>query len=99
MATHPYEGPSEQDVLQFSLKQRLQEAEAAKALLAQRQEEADKEEKLRKENAERTKVRLLTARRKCSIDKTCPGFGYDANQPSMCRECGYSIAYHTEVEE
>jgi len=98
VATHPYSGPSEQEALRLRAEQRLQEAESEKALLAQRQEEAEQQERLRQENAEQEKVMFLTTRRKCSIDKTCPGFVYDATQPSMCRECGYSIAYHTEVE-
>lgn len=98
VATHPYSGPSEQEALHLSAKQRLREAETKKALLAQRQEDAEKQERLRKENEEQSKVRFLTSRRKCSLDKTCQGFAYDVTQPSMCRECGYSIAYHTEVE-
>lgn len=98
VATHPYSGPSEQEALYLSAKQRLREAETKKALLAQRQEDAEKQERLRKENEEQSKVRFLTSRRKCRIDETCPGFVYDPAQPSMCRECGYSIVYHTEVE-
>ena len=33
------------------------------------------------------------------MDCTCPGFTYDANIPSICREYGFSVVYHTIVVE
>jgi hypothetical protein len=53
--------------------------------------------RLREEEIERKKIRYLTSKRLCTMDPRCPGFTYESNQPSVCRECGFSVVYHTIV--
>jgi hypothetical protein len=53
--------------------------------------------RLREEEIERRKIRYLTSKRLCTMNPRCPGFTYESNQPSVCRECGFSVVYHTIV--
>ena len=66
---------------------------------AQAQAEADERERIEEVEAENQKIQYLTSRRLCAMDRKCPGFTYETNQPSMCRECGFSVVYHTIVAE
>lgn len=97
VATHPYEGPSEQEMIKLletkRRKEQEEKEEEAKALRAQEEEE----NRLREADAERKKIRYLTSKRLCTMDSTCPGFTYDSGTPSVCRECGYSVTFHTIV--
>ena len=53
--------------------------------------------RLQEVEAEKKKIRYLTSKRLCTMDPKCPGFTYETTQPSLCRECGFSVAYHTIV--
>ena len=46
---------------------------------------------------EKKKIEYLTSKRLCTMDPNCPGFTYEPNQPSICRECGFSVTFHTVV--
>lgn len=61
------------------------------------QTEKNELKRLGQEDAEMKKIEFLTSRRLCTHDDNCPGFTYDTNQPSICRECGFSVVYHTIV--
>eukprot|EP00804_Cyclotella_cryptica_P000759 CCRYP_001016-RA/>CCRYP_001016-RA protein AED:0.33 eAED:0.24 QI:0/0/0/1/1/1/3/0/665 len=97
VATTAYDGPSEEEALEILAMQRVKEAE-------ERKRQADisrtKEEEMRlqrEQELERQKIRYLTSKRLCTMDPKCPGFTYEVNRPSCCRECGFSVAYHTIV--
>jgi hypothetical protein len=57
----------------------------------------DELRQMREQEEEETRIRYLTSRRLCTVDPKCPGFTYEPNQPSICRECGFSVSYHTIV--
>ena len=57
----------------------------------------EERKRLEEEVVERNKIKFLTSCRLCTMDPKCPGFTYEPNQPSICRECGYSVVYHTIV--
>jgi len=61
------------------------------------QMEKDELKRLGQEETEMKKIEFLTSRRLCTMDGDCSGFTYDSNQPSICRECGFSVVYHTIV--
>mmetsp|Transcript_10441 Transcript_10441/g.15824 ORF Transcript_10441/g.15824 Transcript_10441/m.15824 type:complete len:99 (+) Transcript_10441:2103-2399(+) len=69
--------------------------EEARLLLAREEEE----KRQREADAEKKKIRYLTSKRLCTMDSTCPGFTYESSTPSVCRECGYSVAFHTIVAD
>ena len=99
VATHAYEGPSEQEMiklLETKRRKELEEKEEEARLLRVQQEE---ETRRRKADAEKKKIRYLTSKRLCTMDSTCPGFTYESSTPSVCRECGYSVAFHTIVAD
>lgn len=97
VVTYPYNGPSEDEALQIAEEQRIRELEERKIqelLQCARKEELKQQ---REAEAEKEKIRFLTSRRLCSMDPNCPGFTYETTQPSMCRECGFSVVYHTII--
>lgn len=57
----------------------------------------DELRRLREEEMEKKKIRYLTSKRLCTMSTDCPGFTYESSQPSICRECGFSVVYHTIV--
>ena len=99
IVTDAYEGPSEQEMIELLESKRLkeQEEQEERARLLRVQEEEDNMR--RKEAEEFEKVRYLTSKRLCTMDSNCPGFTYESNTPSVCRECGYSVAFHTIVTD
>lgn len=99
VATHPYEGPSEQEMiklLETKHRKEQEEKEEEARLLQVQEEEAARQ---REAEAEKEKIRYLTSKRLCTMDSTCPGFTYESSTPSICRECGYSVAFHTIVAD
>lgn len=97
VATHPYEGPSEQEMiklLETKRRKEQEEKEEEARVLRAREEEENRQ---READAEKEKIRYLTSKRLCTMDSTCPGFTYESSTPSVCRECGYSVAFHTIV--
>jgi alpha-tubulin suppressor-like RCC1 family protein len=97
VATYPYDGPSEAEELKLSDERRIRdEEESARKELSIKAVEDDIK-RCKEIEAERMKIEYLTSKRLCSMDCACPGFTYDANQPSICRECGFSVVYHTIV--
>lgn len=97
VATHAYDGPSEEEALKIlERRRRRDEAERQRqeAIVRAKEEEL---RLLREEEKERKKIRYLTSKRLCSMDPRCPGFTYESGQPSICRECGFSVVYHTIV--
>jgi len=98
-ATHPYDGPSEQEMIKLleSKHRKEQEEKEEEARLLRVQEE--EETRQREAEAEKKKIRYLTSKRLCTMDSSCPGFTYESSTPSVCRECGFSVAFHTIVAD
>ena len=99
VATHPYDGPSEEEMiklLEVKHRKEQEEKEEEARLLQAQQEEATRQ---REAEEEKEKIRYLTSKRLCTMDSTCPGFTYASSTPSICRECGHSVAFHTIVAE
>ena len=96
MATHPYEGPSEAEAIQLAEEKRRMEEEEEKQRIVIAQKEKEEFEHQQQVEAEKEKVMYLTSKRLCTMDSNCPGFTL-GNQPSICRECGFSDVYHTIV--
>ena len=96
MATHPYEGPSEAEAIQLAEEKRRMEEEEEKQRIAIAQKEKEEFEHQQQVEAEKEKVMYLTSKRLCTMDSNCPGFTL-SNQPSICRECGFSDVCHTIV--
>ena len=44
-------------------------------------------------------LQFLTGKRLCTLDPNCPGFQVHALKPNICKECGFSSAYHTIIVE
>jgi len=99
VATHPYDGPSEEEALQLAEEQRSREFEEEKRQESLRQAKEEETKRQREAMAEKEKIQYLTSRRLCTLDPKCPGFTYETTQPSVCRECGFSVVYHTIVAE
>lgn len=99
VSTHPYIGLTEAETLKLAEEKRVREEEEKERQVALEQTEKDELKRLGKEEAETKKIEFLTSRRLCTFDSSCPGFTYDTNQPSICRECGFSVVYHTIVVE
>lgn len=99
VATHPYDGPSEEEALRLTREQRLREMEEEKRRNVERQAREEELKRLQDIEAEKNKIRYLTSKRLCTMDPKCPGFTYEPNQPSICRECGFSVVYHTIVAD
>ena len=97
VATHPYDGPAEAEALKLADERRIRVEEEKKRLELSIKAEEDDIKRCEEIEAERTKIKYLTSKRLCSMDSTCPGFTYDGNLPSICRECGFSVVYHTIV--
>lgn len=97
VSTHPYIGLTEAETLQLAEEKRVQEEEEEEQRQVLAQTEKYELKRLGKEDAEMKKIEFLTSRRLCSLNDKCPGFTYDTNQPSICRECGFSVVYHTIV--
>lgn len=97
VATHPYEGPSEQEMIKLLETKRRKEQEEKEEEARVLREREEEENRQREADAEKKKIRYLTSKRLCTMDSTCPGFTYESSTPSVCRECGYSVAFHTIV--
>ena len=97
VSTHPYNGPTEAETLQLAEEKRVKEEEGKERQAVLAQTERDELKRLGIEEAEMKKIEFLTSRRLCTMDDNCSGFTYDTNQPSICRECGFSVVYHTIV--
>jgi len=99
VATHPYNGPSEEEANQLAREQQLRELEEEKRKQKLIQAREAELKWLQEIEAEKKKIQYLTSKRLCTMDPKCPGFTYEANQPSICRECGFSVVYHTIVAD
>ena len=99
VATHPYDGPTEAEAIRLADERKIIVEEENKRLELLIKVEDDDMKRREVIEAERTKIKYLTSKRLCSMDCTCPGFTYDANLPSICRDCGFSVVYHTIVVE
>ena len=97
VSTHPYNGPTEAETLKLAEEKRVQEEEKKERQMVSSQMEKDELKRQGQEEAEMKKIEFLTSRRLCTMDSNCTGFTYDTNQPSICRECGFSVVYHTIV--
>jgi hypothetical protein len=97
VATYPYHGPSEEEALQILEMRRQREAAERNRQEAILRAKEDELRRLRQEEIERKKIKYLTSKRLCTMDPKCPGFTYESSQPSICRECGFSVVYHTIV--
>ena len=97
VSTHPYNGLTEAETIKLAEEKRVKEEEEKERQEALAQTEKNELKRLGQEEAEMKKIEFLTSRRLCSLDDKCPGFTYDTNQPSICRECGFSVVYHTIV--
>ncbi|KAL7546829.1 hypothetical protein ACHAWF_010163 [Thalassiosira exigua] len=97
VATSAYDGPSEKEALAMAEEKRRRDEEEQMRQEELRRAREEELRQLREIEAEREKVRYLTSRRLCTMDPECPGFAYETNQPSICRECGFSVVYHTVV--
>ena len=98
VATHPYKGPSEVEALKLADEERIREEEEEKKRQTMAQEEEEELKHRELIESERNKIQYLTSKRLCSMDPKCPGFTYETTQPSLCRECGFSVVYHTIVD-
>lgn len=97
VATYPYDGPSEEEALEIlEIHRKRDEAERTRQKALQQAKE-DELRRLQEEELERKKIQYLTSKRLCTMDPKCPGFTYESSQPSICRECGFSVVYHTIV--
>ena len=99
VSTQTYTGPTEEEALKLAEERKIKEMEEEKrqkAILRAKEEEL---KRLQEIEAEKEKIQYLTSKRLCTMDPKCPGFTYETNQPSICRECGYSVVYHTVVAE
>ncbi|KAL9185640.1 hypothetical protein ACHAXT_003417 [Thalassiosira profunda] len=99
IATHPYTGPTEEEANKLAEERRMHDEADRTKRAAQAQAEADERKRIEEVEAEKRKIEYLTSRRLCTMDRKCPGFTYETNQPSICRECGFSVVYHTIVAE
>ena len=90
---------SEEEALQLAEEQRIRELEEEKIQESLRRSREEELKRRQEAEAEKEKIRFLTSRRLCTMDPNCPGFTYEATQPSMCRECGFSVVYHTIVAD
>ena len=97
VSTHPYNGLTEVETLKLAEEKRVKEEEEKDRQGALAQTKKNELKRLGQEEAEMKKIEFLTSRRLCTYDDKCPGFTYDTNQPSICRECGFSVVYHTIV--
>jgi hypothetical protein len=97
VATSPYDGPTEEEALRVLEMHRQRDEAERKHREAVRLAKEEELMRLREEEMERKKIRYLTSKRLCTMDPRCPGFTYESNQPSVCRECGFSVVYHTIV--
>jgi alpha-tubulin suppressor-like RCC1 family protein len=99
VTTHPFDGPSEEEMiklLETKHRKEQEEKEEQEILLKAQEQEATKQWKI---EAEKKKIRYLTSKRLCTMEPNCPGFTYESTKPSICRECGYSVAFHTIVAD
>ncbi len=95
--TYPYDGPTEAESLKLAEEHRQREEEESKRLQALLEAEDAETKRRQEEDAEKKKIQYLTSKRLCTMDPTCPGFAYEPNQPSICRECGFSVQFHTKI--
>ena len=99
VAMHPYDGPTEAKALKLADERRIIVEEENKLLELSIKAEEDDIYRHEEIEAEKAKIKNLTSKLLCSMDCSCPGFTYDANLPSICRECGLSVVYHTVAIE
>ena len=97
MSTHPYNGPTEEEALKLAKLKRLREEDENRRLAASARAREEEMKRIAEIEAENQKIKYLTSKRLCTMDPKCPGFTYETNQPSICRECGFSVVYHTIV--
>ncbi|KAL7526361.1 hypothetical protein ACHAXR_001450, partial [Thalassiosira sp. AJA248-18] len=97
VATHPYNGPTEEEALKLAEEKRVKQAEEGERQKELMRAKEDELKRLEEIETEKKKIQFLTSKRLCTMDPKCPGFTYETNQPSMCRECGFSVVYHTIV--
>lgn len=83
-------------LLETKHRKEQEEKEEQEILLKAQEQEATKQWKI---EAEKKKIRYLTSKRLCTMEPNCPGFTYESTKPSICRECGYSVAFHTIVAD
>jgi alpha-tubulin suppressor-like RCC1 family protein len=99
VATYPYEGPSEEVAKKLTEEHALRLEEQR---LAEEEEERRKRKELRrlaKDKRKEDELQFLTGKRLCTLDPNCPGFQVHALKPNICKECGFSSAYHTIIVE
>ncbi|GMI03818.1 hypothetical protein TrLO_g11018 [Triparma laevis f. longispina] len=99
VATYPYEGPSEEVAKKLTEEHKLRQEEQK----LKEEEEARRRRKdlrrLAKQKQKDDEMQFLTGKRLCSLDPNCPGFQVHALKPNICKECGFSSAYHTIIVE
>ncbi|KAL7448844.1 hypothetical protein ACHAWC_000971, partial [Mediolabrus comicus] len=88
VATHPYTGPSEKEMLELAEMKRRKELEEKEEQARIQREQEEEEKRQREIQEEKEKIYYLTSKRLCTLDESCPGFTYDSNKPSICKECG-----------
>ena len=99
VATYPYEGPSEEVAQKLMEEQKIRQEEER---LREEEEERRRKKELRRQAKDKAKddeLQFLTGKRLCSLDPNCPGFQVHALKPNICKECGFSSAYHTIIVE
>lgn len=99
VATYPYEGPSEEVAKKLTEEHTLRLEEQR---LQEEEEERRKRKDLRRQAKNKKKedeLQFLTGKRLCTLDPNCPGFQVHALKPNICKECGFSSAYHTIIVE
>eukprot|EP00984_Skeletonema_dohrnii_P016642 scaffold7443_cov82-Skeletonema_dohrnii-CCMP3373.AAC.4 len=99
VATQPYEGPSEQEMIKLLESKRRKEQEEKEEVARLLRVQEEEQTRQRAADAEKKKIRYLTSKRLCTMDSSCPGFTYESSTPSVCRECGFSVAFHTIVAD
>lgn len=99
VATHPYTGPSEKEILVLAEMKRRKELEEKEEQARIQREQEEEEKRQREIQEEKEKIYYLTSKRLCTLDESCPGFTYDSSKPSICKECGYSVSFHTIVAD
>ena len=99
VVTHPYDGPTEAEALKLADERIIIVKEENKRLELSIKAEEDDIYRHEEIEAEKTKIKNLTSKLLCLMDCSCPGFTYVVNLPSICRESGLSVVYHTVVVE
>jgi hypothetical protein len=99
VATYAYEGPQEDVAKKLMEEIKLREEEEELRQEEERREEAQQRKRDQKDEETQHELEYLTSKRLCSLDPDCPGFEYHAFKPNICKNCGYSNAYHNVVPD